>query len=213
MSTKHGKRHGEALAKVELYRYLNEPEESESICRDILAVDPNQQLALRLLGLCLTDQFSGGSADRYREVEEIFQRLADRYEQLYYMGLYYERRAKAQLRGGQSPHAVFPLFERALAGDAASSDHGRVRAAVPDNAALALAVVRGPEAFDPLLRAALAAPPGRLPTFVTALRIALEIPEGPPAARLAWLDGYEHTFWRGRYELEASAFTRDVDWD
>ena len=104
----------EALAKVELYRYLNEPEESESICRDILAVDPNQQLALRLLGLAMTDQFTGGTDDRYREVEEIFGKLADRYEQLYYTGLYYERRAKAQLRTGQSPHVVFPLFERAL---------------------------------------------------------------------------------------------------
>jgi len=104
----------EALAKVELYRYLNEPEESESICRDILAVEPGQQLALRQLGLCLTDQFIGGSCDRYREVEGIFQKLADRYEQLYYSGIYYERRAKAQLRAGQSPHVVFPLFERAL---------------------------------------------------------------------------------------------------
>src|SRR5437870_8902403 len=46
----------EALAKVELYRYLNEPEEAESICRDILAVEPRHQLALRLLGLALTDQ-------------------------------------------------------------------------------------------------------------------------------------------------------------
>jgi len=104
----------EALAKVELYRYLNEPEESESICRDILAVDPNQQLALRQLGLSLTDQFTGGTGDRYSEVEETFQRLSDRYEQLYYTGLYYERRAKAQLRTGHSPHVVFPLFERAL---------------------------------------------------------------------------------------------------
>src|SRR5215475_6849342 len=104
----------EALAKVELYRYLNEPEESESICRDILAVDPHQQLALRLLGLSMTDQFTGGTSDRYREVEETFAKLADRYEQLYYTGLYYERRAKAQLRTGHSPHVVFPLFERAL---------------------------------------------------------------------------------------------------
>ena len=104
----------EALAKVELYRYLNEPEESESICRDILAVDPNQQLALRLLGLAMTDQFTGGPGDRYREVEETFGKLADRYEHLYYTGLYYERRAKAQLRAGQSPHAVYPLFEQAL---------------------------------------------------------------------------------------------------
>src|SRR5438552_12666072 len=69
----------EALAKVELYRYLNEPEESESICRDILAVDSNQQLALRLLGLSMTDQFTGSGEDRYREVEETFARLAARY--------------------------------------------------------------------------------------------------------------------------------------
>jgi len=105
---------GEALAKVELYRYLNEPEESESICRDILAVDPQQQLALRLLGLSITDQFTGGVSDRCQEAEELFQRLKDGYEQLYYKGILQERRAKAQLRAGQLPHAVYPLLERAL---------------------------------------------------------------------------------------------------
>jgi len=123
----------EALAKVELYRYLNEPEESESICRDILAVDPNQQLALRLLGLAMTDQFTGGLSDRYREVEESFGKLADRYERLYYTGLYYERRAKAQLRGGQSPHVVFPLFERALQ---CFGDAEKIRPAGNDDAIL-----------------------------------------------------------------------------
>ena len=104
----------EALAKVELYRYLNEPEESESICRDILAVDPKQQLALRLLGLSITDQFAGCASDRYGEVEEIFQKLADPYERLYYTGILYERRAKARLSIGQEPHTLLPLFERAL---------------------------------------------------------------------------------------------------
>ena len=104
----------EALAKVELYRYLNEPEESESICRDILAVEPKQQLALRLLGLSITDQFTGGVHDRYHEVEETFQKLSDPYERHYYTGLLYERRAKAQLNAGQSPHTLLPLFERAL---------------------------------------------------------------------------------------------------
>jgi tetratricopeptide (TPR) repeat protein len=104
----------EALAKAELYRYLNEPEESESICRDILAVEPKQQLALRMLGLSITDQFLGGITDRYREAEEIFQRLTDPYERLYYTGILYERRAKAQLCAGQSPHTLLPLFERAL---------------------------------------------------------------------------------------------------
>jgi tetratricopeptide (TPR) repeat protein len=104
----------EALAKAELYRYLNEPEESESICRDILGIDPQQQLALRLLGLAITDQFTGTVGDRYNEVEELFQRLADSYERHYYSGILYERRAKAQLCSGQSPHALLPLFERAL---------------------------------------------------------------------------------------------------
>ena len=104
----------EATSKVELYRYLNEPEEAESICRDILAIDPQHQLALRLLGLTITDQFLGASTDRYREVEEIFQKLSDRYERLYYTGILCERRAKAQLRTGQPPHTVLPLFERAL---------------------------------------------------------------------------------------------------
>ena len=104
----------EATAKVELYRYLNEPEEAESICRDILAVDPEHQLALRLLGLAITDQFLGISSDRYNEAGEIFKRLTDPYERFYYAGILHERRAKAQLNAGQPAHSLVPLFERAL---------------------------------------------------------------------------------------------------
>ncbi|MGH9773630.1 MAG: hypothetical protein ACRD50_01640 [Candidatus Acidiferrales bacterium] len=104
----------EAITKVELYRSLNEPEEAESICRDILAIELQHQLALRLLGLAITDQFSGGASDRYREVEGIFQKLSDPYERLYYTGILFERRAKAQLRAGQPPHTLLPHFERAL---------------------------------------------------------------------------------------------------
>jgi tetratricopeptide (TPR) repeat protein len=104
----------EAFQKVELYRYLNEPEEAESICRDILAVEPENQLALRLLGLTLTDQFLGVSSDRYGEVETAFRSLKDAYERSYYMGLLNERRAKAQLRAGHPPHSLLPLFEEAM---------------------------------------------------------------------------------------------------
>jgi tetratricopeptide (TPR) repeat protein len=104
----------EAVSKVELYRSLNEPEEAESICRDILAVDPDNQLALRLLGLALTDQFTGGPTDRYAEAAVIFEALKDSYEQLYYSGLLHERRAKAQLRAGHLPHTLLVLFERAM---------------------------------------------------------------------------------------------------
>jgi tetratricopeptide (TPR) repeat protein len=104
----------EAFQKVELYRYLNEPEEAESICRDILAVEPENQLAVRLLGLTLTDQFLGSSLDRYAEVQAAFRSLRDPYERAYYTGLLYERRAKAQLRAGHLPHTLLPLFEEAM---------------------------------------------------------------------------------------------------
>ena len=104
----------EAIAKAQLYRSLNEPEEAESICRDILAIEPQHQLALRLLGLALTDQFTGISSDRDREAERSFQQLIDPYERLYYMGLLCERRVKAQLRAGRAPHTLLPLLEKAL---------------------------------------------------------------------------------------------------
>jgi hypothetical protein len=104
----------EAIAKVELYRYLNEPEEAESICRDILAVDAEHQLAKRMLGLAITDQFTGYAGDRYAEVAEIFGGLQDPYERLYYTGLLHERRAKVQLHGGYAAHTLLPLIEQAM---------------------------------------------------------------------------------------------------
>ena len=105
---------GEAIAKAELYRYLNEPEEAESICRDILSVDSGHQLARRLLGLSVTDQFTGKAGDRYAEVEEIFQGLKDDYERSYYTGLLHERRAKTQLHSGCAAHILLPLVEQAM---------------------------------------------------------------------------------------------------
>jgi tetratricopeptide (TPR) repeat protein len=104
----------EAIAKAELYRSLNEPEEAESICQDILTIEPHHQLALRLLGLSLTDQFAGNGSDRYRETEEIFQQLEDPYERLYYAGILHERRARAQLKAGHPPRSLLALFDHAL---------------------------------------------------------------------------------------------------
>ena len=104
----------EAVSKAELYRYLNEPEEAESICRDILAVEPDHQLAMRLLGLAITDQFRGDASDRYAEAEKIFEALTRQYEHLYYTGLLHERRAKAQMLVGRPLRALAPLFEAAM---------------------------------------------------------------------------------------------------
>jgi tetratricopeptide (TPR) repeat protein len=104
----------EALAKVELYRFLNQPEEAESICLDVLAIEPQHQLGLRQHGLAITDQFTGESTDRYSEAESKFERLANPYERLYYLGILNERRAKAQLRAGRPPHTLLVLFEQAM---------------------------------------------------------------------------------------------------
>jgi len=103
-----------ALAKAELYRFLNEPEEAESICQDVLAVQPGHQLALRTLGLALTDQFTGQSTDPCSAAVEAFQQLTDAYEQSYYSGLLHERRAKAQLKAGRPPHTITVLLEDAM---------------------------------------------------------------------------------------------------
>src|ERR1700689_4205285 len=59
-----------ALEKAERYRLLNEPWQAESICRDILRIDPEHDLALVMLLLALTDQFGKGvTAAQAREVQ------------------------------------------------------------------------------------------------------------------------------------------------
>lgn len=103
-----------ALSKVEVYRYLNEPGEAESICQDILAIEPDNQEGLRLLGLAITDQFTGGASDRFVEARKIFESLTDAYQRIYHLGLLDERKAKAQLKAGRPPHTVFPILEEAM---------------------------------------------------------------------------------------------------
>jgi hypothetical protein len=103
-----------AIAKAEHYRNLNEPGEAESICRDILAVEPDDQTATRLLGLSLIDQFTGHKTDRYREAEGVLGRLEDPYQRAYYTGLLHERRAKAELKLGRAAYLVSALLRDAL---------------------------------------------------------------------------------------------------
>ena len=60
---------GEALEKAERYRLLNEPSLAESICLDVLHIDPDNQQALIMLLLAITDQFGQGAAmGRAREI-------------------------------------------------------------------------------------------------------------------------------------------------
>ena len=97
-----------ALKKAELYRLLNEPVQAESICHDILQVDPENQQALTILLLALTDQFDQGIP--VNSPQGLLPRLHGEYEQAYYAGIIYERKARAQLNGG-IPGGGFVAYE------------------------------------------------------------------------------------------------------
>ena len=98
----------EALAKAERYRLLNEPWQAESICRDILRIEPEHQPALIMLLLSLTDQFGQGiAAPAAREVLGALQR---EYDRAYYAGIIAERWAASLLKHG-APGAGFTAYE------------------------------------------------------------------------------------------------------
>ena len=89
-----------ALGKAERYRLLNEPGQAESICLDVLAVDPQNQAARVTLILALTDQFGGQPAAALARAREALALLDGQYERAYYDGIICERRARAQLAHG-----------------------------------------------------------------------------------------------------------------
>jgi hypothetical protein len=96
-----------ALEKAERYRLLNEPAQAESICLDVLAVAPDNQEALVMLLLALTDQFPTGATECYRQAESVLPKLRGEYERLYYSGIIHERRGLAHaLHGGMGSATV-----------------------------------------------------------------------------------------------------------
>ncbi|MDP1588367.1 MAG: hypothetical protein Q8M07_11520 [Prosthecobacter sp.] len=101
-----------ALEKALRYRLLNEPGEAESICHDVLQIDPDNQQALTTLLLALTDRFGKGYGVGAVQAKEVLPRLHGAYEQAYYAGIIAERRAKALLHhGGSGPDAYGFLRE------------------------------------------------------------------------------------------------------
>src|SRR5271165_1917788 len=98
----------EALGMAERYRLLNEPSLAESICLDVLDVEPENQRALVTLLLAITDQFGHGAAAV--KARELLPRLKGDYEQRYYAGIIWERSAHAQLRKG-APNSSFRAYE------------------------------------------------------------------------------------------------------
>ena len=86
-----------ALKKAERYRLLNEPREAESICLDILQVEPNNEEALIMLLLTYTDKFKTELYPAFKNAESVIERLQDEHCKAYYRGVVYERRAKAHM--------------------------------------------------------------------------------------------------------------------
>jgi hypothetical protein len=99
-----------ALEKAERYRLLNEPAEAESICLDILAIDPENQQAIVTLLLALTDRFEKGYGVSDTQAKELLARLKSAYDRTYYSGIVAERRAKVKLRQN-TPDCRFQAYD------------------------------------------------------------------------------------------------------
>lgn len=101
-----------ALEKANRYRLLNEPGAAESIYLDVLAVEPENQDALKNIVLAMSDRFGKDYAVGDTHINDYLARLTNDYEKAYYTGIVYERRAKATLiKGGLH---VYELFVQAM---------------------------------------------------------------------------------------------------
>ena len=106
-----------ALDMAKSYRLLNEPDQAESICLDILEVAPGHQEALTTLLLSLTDRFTDdGMLAHFERAKEIVGMLDDRYCKSYYSGIIFERRARHHFKKGSpgSGGVAYGWFVKAM---------------------------------------------------------------------------------------------------
>lgn len=104
-----------AVAKAEHYRLLNEPAQAESICQDVLSIEPGEQRAIICLVLALSDQIPQ-EPQAWAGALSSATRLASPYERAYYAGIVWERRAKAHYHAGNRPSSehVYEWIAKAL---------------------------------------------------------------------------------------------------
>ncbi|HAO24864.1 MULTISPECIES: hypothetical protein [unclassified Methylophaga] len=104
-----------ALDRARQYRSLLEPEIAESICLDILNIEPENQAALVVYILALTDQISiSGSQSPFQDIEVAIAKLTSEYKQIYYTGIVLERRARFMLTQPMSRAFAYDYFIKAL---------------------------------------------------------------------------------------------------
>jgi hypothetical protein len=104
-----------ALAKAERYRLLHEPTQAESICCDILEIDPDNQEALICFVLAQTDQIAYDKR-AFQSSIATAARLSGGYDRAYYTGIAWERRARAlHNEGGMGTnHSVYEWIVKSL---------------------------------------------------------------------------------------------------
>ncbi len=105
-----------AIEKAKHYRLLNEPGAAESICLDILQIEPDNQTALVTLVLAMSDRFGKDYAISDSRIQDYLSQIQDNYERTYYTGIIYERRAKTALSRGTpgSESTAYDLFRQAM---------------------------------------------------------------------------------------------------
>lgn len=105
-----------ALERSRHYRLLNEPGAAESICRDILRVEPENQEALVTIVLAMSDRLARDYFVGDAKIQDYLHRIDDEYLRTYYTGIIYERRAKAILHKGPagSESTAYELFRQAM---------------------------------------------------------------------------------------------------
>ena len=124
-----------AIQKAERYRLLNQSWATESICLDILEVDPTNQPVLVMLLLAITDQFDREPGQHARRARAVLDRLTDPYQRAYYSGIISERLAHAQLTSG-AMHAEAMAFATLRAAMEAFEEAERLRKPGNDDAIL-----------------------------------------------------------------------------
>lgn len=96
-----------AIQKAERYRLINQSWAAESICRDILEIEPANQQVLVMFILALTDQLVEGHGHTMKRVRDTLPRITDAYQRAYYTGIASERSGQAILhRGGMGSGAM-----------------------------------------------------------------------------------------------------------
>ena len=125
-----------AVEKARCYRFLNEPREAESICLDILEIEPDNTEALVMLLLARTDQFPHHLTPKFDQAMDLLSRLGDAYSKAYYEGLICERRGKVHLKRNQPGSGALAydwiekamgLYEKAIDASIAGNDDAVLR--------------------------------------------------------------------------------------